>query len=206
MARKSQETGDIQMAFLIIREEIQGEATIMAACQEVTDQIVPVQAAVKEHLVHTAAPVHLNETGILVDGKLRWTHVASTEAVTYLAVHDKRGAKALEEIGIFPWRKGQAIVELTQQQGQPALSQAQLADFEARYDRLLEEGHRANLPPAEPPPKKRGRKKQGKPKNLLDRLQAHKSEVLAYMYDFKVPFDLSADRQATTRRNVTCAW
>jgi len=100
----------------------------------VTDQIVPVQAAVKEHLVHTAATVHLNETGIRVDGKLRWTHVASTEAVTYLAVHDKRGAKALEEIGIFPWRKGQAIVELTQQQGQPALSQTQLAGFEARYE------------------------------------------------------------------------
>jgi transposase len=217
-----------------------GEATIIAACQEVTDQVAPVQAAVKEHLIHTADPVHFDETGIRVDGKLRWTHVASTDAVTYLAVHDKRGAKALEEIGIFPQRKGTAIhdgyssyfqfpgvahglcnahhlrellfvgeqyeqnwteglakllveikdaVALTQQQGQPALSQAQLADFEARYDRLLEEGHRANPPPAEPLPKKRGRKKQGKPKNLLDRLQAHKQEVLAYMYDFKVPFD-----------------
>jgi transposase len=217
-----------------------GEATIIAACQEVADQVAPVQAAVKEHLIHTAAPVHFDETGIRVDGKLRWTHVASTDALTYLAVHDKRGAQALGEIGIFPQRKGTAVhdgyssyfqfpgvahalcnahhlrellfvreqyeqdwsvglakllveikdtVQLTQQQGQPALSQAQLADFEARYDRLLEEGQRANPPPAEPPPKKRGRKKQSKPKNLLDRLQAHKSEVLAFMYDFKVPFD-----------------
>ena len=80
-------------------------------------------------------------------------------------------------------------VEVAQQQGQPALSQAQIVDFESRYDRLLEAGYRANPPPAEPPPKKRGRKKQSKPQNLLDRLRDHKQEVLAYMYDFKVPFD-----------------
>ena len=217
-----------------------GEATIIAACQEVADQVKPVQAAVKEHLIDTANPVHFDETGMRVEGKLRWTHVASTAAVTYLAIHDNRGAKALEEIGIFPHREGKAIhdgyssyyqflgvehglcnahhlrellfvheqyeqawaeglskllVEIkeagesAQQQGQPALSPAQIADFESRYDWLLEEGYRANPPPAEPPPKKRGRKKQSKPQNLLDRLRDHKQEVLAYMYDFKVPFD-----------------
>ncbi|MDH4209121.1 MAG: IS66 family transposase [Anaerolineae bacterium] len=216
------------------------EATIIAACQEVADQVEPVQAAVKEHLIHTADPVHFDETGMRVESKLRWTHVASTEVVTYLAVHDNRGAKALEEIGIFPHREGKAIhdgyssyyqfpgvehglcnahhlrelvfiheqyeqawadglsellgeikkaVENAHQQGQMALGQAQIVDFESRYAQLLEEGYRANPPPEKPPPKKRGRKKQSKPQNLLDRLRDHKQEVLAYMYDFKVPFD-----------------
>jgi transposase len=216
------------------------KATIVAAGQELAEWVTPVNAAAKAHLVETSEPVHFDETGMRVAGTLQWVHVASTAMVTYLAIHAKRGAKALDEIGILPQRKGRAIhdgyssyfqysnvehglcnahhlreldfigeryeqewaekeivllveikeaVETARQAGRTSLSEMQLKDFETRYDRLIERGLEANPPSLEPLPKRRGRVKQSKPKNLLDRLKAHRREVLAFMYDFKVPFD-----------------
>jgi transposase len=217
-----------------------GDATIIAAGQEMAKQVTPVNRVVKAHLIHTEEPVHFDETGLRVEGKLQWTHVASTSKMTYLDVHPNRGSKALDEIGILPQRTGKAVhdgyhsyfqyedadhclcnahhlrelifvderyeqewadtlaellreinkaVEIARQQGQLALAEAQLADFGSRYDQIIERGLLANPPPPEPPQRKRGRTKQSKPKNLLDRLKTHKSGVLAFMYDFNVPFD-----------------
>jgi transposase len=72
---------------------------------------------------------------------------------------------------------------------QMSLPPGRLAHFEQRYDELIAQGLKANPPPPDPPPRKRGRKKQSPPKNLLDRLQQRKLQVLAFMYDFRVPFD-----------------
>jgi transposase len=70
-----------------------------------------------------------------------------------------------------------------------SLPSARLTHYAAEYDKLIAAGLAANRLPDDPPPKKRGRRKQSPPKNLLDRLAQHKSGVLAFMYDFRVPFD-----------------
>jgi transposase len=85
-------------------------------------------------------------------------------------------------------------IKQTVEEAQPAadnLSPQQLANFAARYDAILAAGLQLFplAEPAAPIPKKRGRKKQPPAKNLLDHFQTRKSGVLAFMYDFKVPFD-----------------
>jgi transposase len=67
---------------------------------------------------------------------------------------------------------------------------ADLDSIHARYLQILEAGYALN-PAAEPPtgPNRKGRRKQSKARNLLDRLRDHSDGVLAFMRDFSVPFD-----------------
>lgn len=70
-----------------------------------------------------------------------------------------------------------------------SLAPDRLAHYEAAYDTILQQGFQANPPPENPPTTKRGRPKQLPPKNLLDRLDKHRAGILAFMYNFDVPFD-----------------
>src|SRR5712692_11012023 len=72
------------------------------------------------------------------------------------------------------------------------LALPELLAFTTRYDALVQGGFEANPIPvatAEGDAKKRGRPKQSPPVNLLIRLRDFKSQVLAFMADFRVPFD-----------------
>jgi transposase len=216
------------------------EAAIVQATTEMAQQVAPAVAAVKQ-LVTDAAVVHFDESGLRVLGHLQWVHVASTDWLTYLTVHPKRGTVAMTAIGILPQFHGTAVhdalpayfqyadaqhslcnshllrelqfiteryqqpwaadlttllleikqaVHAARQQGLRRLTAERLQDFEARYAALVTQGLDANpTTPLPDPPKHRGRVKQTPAKNLLDRLQAHSQDVLAFMYDLQVPFD-----------------
>jgi transposase len=72
------------------------------------------------------------------------------------------------------------------------LSLTELPAFEKRYDAVGQAGFEANPtpgPPTEGAEKKRGRPTQPPPVNLLIRLRDFKGPVLAFMTDFRVPFD-----------------
>ncbi len=58
----------------------------------------------------TAAPVaHFDETGLRVEGKLRWVHSASTDQYSLLTCHPKRGATAMNAAGVLPTFTGVAV-------------------------------------------------------------------------------------------------
>jgi transposase len=60
----------------------------------------------KQGLTVNDEVINSDETGIVVDGQLKWAHVYSNTKKTYLAIHDKRGCEAIDQIGILPKMKG----------------------------------------------------------------------------------------------------
>jgi transposase len=56
------------------------------------------------------APVaHFDETGARVDGRLRWLHAASTNTLTFYALHDQRGYEGIEHTGVLAHFNGVAV-------------------------------------------------------------------------------------------------
>ena len=217
------------------------EGTIVEANQKAREQVVGVNRAIQQHLTEKEEVVHFDETGARAEGQLYWLHSASTERLTYYAIHPKRGSLAMEAIWILPHLKGRALhddwmsyfkypirhglcnahhlrrlkfleerypqkwvsqmadllvnikdaVEQAKAASRESLTNKKLLDFESEYDRLVKQGLRFNRPPKrmEAQPKKRGRIEQSPAKNLLDEFNLHIEAVLAFLYDFRVPFD-----------------
>jgi transposase len=66
------------------------------AAAGLTDFAVAVREALRNEKV-----VHFDETGARTAGKLFWVHSASTELLTAYLVHENRGTKAIDEMGII---------------------------------------------------------------------------------------------------------
>ncbi|MGQ0601557.1 MAG: IS66 family transposase [Anaerolineales bacterium] len=143
------------------------------------------------------------EIGILPGFTGRAIHDAWSPYFSYGCDHGLCNAHHLRELTFVHEQMGQAwakemkdllveikvAVEQASERGATALPEAQQRRFEQAYDRLIAAG--LELPENQPPPPngQRGRPKQSKAKNLLDRLSQRKGETLAFMSDFAVPFD-----------------
>lgn len=51
--------------------------------------------------VRNSEVIGVDETGIRVNGKIAWVHLARTDELTHLAFHSKRGCQAFDNIGII---------------------------------------------------------------------------------------------------------
>jgi len=113
--------------------------------------------------------------------------------------HHLRQLRYIEQQYQQPWagamatllRRIKTAVEETQGVAD-RLPRRRIKAFEQAYRALLGEGFAVNPEPPPTPagaPKKRGRPKRSPPLNLLIRLRDFNPQVLAFMYDFRVPFD-----------------
>ena len=214
-------------------------ATIEKSVQECSTQLEKTEQAIVEGIVRSDV-MNVDETGVVVEEKLNWLHVESTQELTHYEVHEKRGREATEAIGILPrfqgsvvhdgWKSYQSyccrhglcnahhlreltLIEEEYQQswaskmkelliaikenvekektlGKEQLEENRKREFIYRYQTLLEEGFAFNpVTQSDGLQKRRGRMKQTPAKNLLDRLRSYQDQVLAFMEDFRIPFD-----------------
>ena len=71
-------------------------------------QVQPIMDEVKR-AIEQAEVVHADETGFYIGGQRHWLHTASTPTLSYFAPHQKRGRKAVDEIGIVPHVTGTLV-------------------------------------------------------------------------------------------------
>lgn len=211
------------------------EASLLTFKNELYDSLQSFEGEIKELLIQ-AGIAHFDETGHRVQGKRQWLHSIGTQYLTFYASHKKRGAEAMQDIGILPLFEGRAIhdywssyykfdcdhglcnshhfrdltfleerhhqtwaksmkklladihdaVDLSKERGHQKLSSKSIKKFVRRYKNIVTRGF--NRQPPVIKTGKRGKTKKGIVINFLERLRDRVSEVLAFMYDFNVPF------------------
>jgi transposase len=84
------------------------EGTLANARETCAVRLEPVETAIKQSVAQSAV-VNFDETGLRVEGRTHWLHVAGTPALTYYALHAKRGQPAMNAIRILPDFQGTAV-------------------------------------------------------------------------------------------------
>lgn len=83
------------------------EGTLVNVNNKLYKKLEKVEGSIKQQLIDSSV-VHFDETGMRSNGKTQWLHSASTDQLTHYEVHEKRGAKAANDIGILPKFAGTA--------------------------------------------------------------------------------------------------
>jgi len=100
----------------------------------------------------------------------------------FIFEHDKqKWAKQMIELFL----EIKQSVEKAKSNGAQNLARSKIENFQKRYNKIIDHGLKMN-PDHDP---KRKKKKRTKAQNLLHRLHKFCEQTLAFMYDFRVPFD-----------------
>ena len=84
------------------------EGTLESMVANCHEQLAETEAQIKAGVTH-ADIVHFDETGVHLQGKTSWLHVACTPVLTFYASHAKRGRDAFAAIDVLPHLTGRAV-------------------------------------------------------------------------------------------------
>jgi transposase len=84
------------------------EGTLVNVNSRLHENLEDVESSIKEQL-KASTVVHFDETGMRCSGKTQWLHSASTERLTHYEIHERRGARAANDIGILKEFEGTAV-------------------------------------------------------------------------------------------------
>jgi transposase len=173
----------------------------------------------KRHWLHTVSTPELtyfaaherrgriatDEIGILPEFRGKLVHDSWATYFTYqLMIHALCNAHHLRDLTAIVENDQQQWAELmisfllaakqqvdeAHDEGQTALSSGPIERIHQLYDTIVTLGFSENpLPKAKSSPKKRGKAKKSKARNLVERFEKHKEAILRFVHDFKVPFD-----------------
>lgn len=214
------------------------QGSIVTFNENCHEKLQSIEDNIKNSIISSTGAVHFDETGMYVEKKRKWLHVASNENLTYYECHEKRGKEATDKIGILSKFTGTAVHDgfktynkytncshalcnahilrelngITELQNQEwakpmkdllieikkevdlisnnynVLPLDKIQDFEARYNKILKAGfdedYAKNIELYSQKKVKRSLSL-----NLLNRLSGYKEQILAFMYDFDIPFD-----------------
>jgi transposase len=82
--------------------------TLMAFVKDGADDLSGFLDRVHEQIVDSPV-VHFDETGVRAGGRGRWLHSASTQTLTFYALHDRRGTEGIDHAGVLPHFEGIAV-------------------------------------------------------------------------------------------------
>ena len=82
--------------------------TVANIVKECANQLVTTELQIKRKLRRSAV-IHADETGLRINKRLGYVHVASTPSLTHYAAANHRGQTAMDEINVLPQYRGTVV-------------------------------------------------------------------------------------------------
>ena len=171
--------------------------TIASMVHRCAKKVGPVMKTVQKLLQNSHVGC-FDETGVRACGKLLWVHNSSSKLYTYQTISRKRGKPGIEENNPeHTWpvrfktllRNMKKTKEKAIARGRSKLRNYYLYEFGREYDKIMKIACAECPDPSLNAPKRKGRKKKGKERALIERLMQLKDAVCLFIHDFMVPFD-----------------